>query len=49
MVLPTTQVNGINEKPRAMFVSSVTSAIMLFMTPIFPFSIPFKQRLGKPS
>jgi hypothetical protein len=46
-VLPTAQVSGTNEKPRAMFVSSVSSAIILFMTPIFPFSIPFKQRLGK--
>ena len=49
MVLPIAQDIGINEKPRAMFILSVSSAIILFMTPMFPFSIPFKQRLGKSS
>jgi hypothetical protein len=49
MVPPTAQVTGINEKPRAMFDSSVSSAIMLFMTPMFPLSIPCRQRLAKPS
>ena len=49
MVQPTAQVRAINEKPRAMFVSSVSSTIILFMTPTFPLSIPFKQRLAKPS
>ena len=29
-------------------VSSVRSAIMLFMTPMFPLSIPFKKRLAHP-
>ena len=46
-VPPTAQVTGIKEKPRAMFVSSVSSAIILFTTPAFPLSIPFKKRLAK--
>jgi len=49
MVPPIAQAIGINEKPRAMFVLSVSSAIILFMTPMFPFSISFKQRLGNSS
>lgn len=48
MVPPTAQATGIREKPRATLVSSVRSAIMLFMTPMFPLSIPFKQRLAHP-
>ena len=48
MVPPTAQVTGINEKARAMFVLSVSSAIILFMTPVFPLSAPCKQRLSKP-
>jgi hypothetical protein len=49
IVPPTAQVTDNNEKPRAMFVLSVSSAIILFMTPVFPLSVPFKQRLAKPS
>src|SRR5258708_33623647 len=45
MVPPTAQVTDMNENPRAMFVSSVSSAIMLFITPAFPLSIPFKHCL----
>lgn len=30
----------------AIFVVSVISTIMLFMTPIFPFKAPFKERLN---
>ena len=48
MVLAMAQVIGINEKPFAMLVSSVSSAIILFMIPVFPLSIPFRQRLVKP-
>jgi hypothetical protein len=46
MVPPRAHITGINEKPRAILDSSVSSANMLFMTPMFPFSMPFKQRLG---
>ena len=44
-VQPTAQATDNNAKPRALFVSSVSSATILFMTPAFPLSIPFKQRL----
>ena len=39
------QVRGITENARAMLVSSAISASILFMTPIFPFSAPAKNRL----
>src|SRR5260370_7032842 len=45
MVPPRAQITGINEKPRAIFVSSVSSASILLITPMFPLSMPFKQRL----
>jgi len=45
MVPPRAHITGIKEKPRAILVSSVSSASMLFTTPMFPFSMPFKQRL----
>jgi hypothetical protein len=48
MVPPRAHVTGINEKPRAILLSSVSSASILFMTPMFPFSMPFKQRLRDP-
>ena len=45
MVPPRAQITGINEKPRAIFVSSVSSASILLITPMFPLSMPFKHRL----
>jgi hypothetical protein len=45
MVPPRAQITGINEKPRAIFVSSVSSANILLITPMFPLSMPFKHRL----
>jgi len=45
MVPPRAQITGINEKPRAIFVSSVSSATILLITPMFPLSMPFKHRL----
>ena len=48
MVPPAAQITGINEEPRAMFVSSVSSAIILFITPTFPLSMPFNNGYPQP-
>ena len=43
---PTAQVIGNNENACATLVSSVTSAIMLFTTPMFPLNAPCRHRLA---
>jgi hypothetical protein len=45
MICPIAAANGSMENPRAIFVSSVSSAMILFATPMFPFTVPFKKRL----
>ena len=45
MTCPTPAANGRMEKPRAILLSSVISAKILFATPMFPFNAPFKKRL----
>ena len=42
---PTDQATGGIENPRVMFVSSVSSAIILFTAPMCPFNVPCKHRL----
>ncbi len=45
-VAPVDHAIGMNAYACAMFVESVISASMLFMTPMLPFRAPFKLRLG---
>ena len=47
MVTPMAQTIGIKENARAKFVESVISAIIHLMTPMFPLSIPARDRLAK--
>jgi hypothetical protein len=45
IIYPSDQATGGIENPRAMFVSSVSSAIILFMALMYPFIAPCKHRL----
>lgn len=45
MLAPAHHTMGMSEKPCAMLDASVSSPIMLFMTPVFPLSIPARHRL----
>lgn len=47
MVAPLDQAMGIYAYACARFVESVISTIMLFMTPMFPFRAPFRERLNE--